>query len=34
VPPEALRVLVGETGGTAPEDGAIAEPATTAAASS
>jgi spermidine/putrescine transport system ATP-binding protein len=34
VPPEALRVLVGETGGIAPEDGAIAEPATTASASS
>jgi spermidine/putrescine transport system ATP-binding protein len=34
VPPEALRVLVGETGGIAPEDGATAEPATTAAASS
>jgi spermidine/putrescine transport system ATP-binding protein len=33
VPPEALRVLVGETGGIAPEDGAIAEPATTASAS-
>jgi spermidine/putrescine transport system ATP-binding protein len=34
VPPEALRVLVGEPGGIAPEDGAIVEPATTAASSS
>jgi spermidine/putrescine transport system ATP-binding protein len=34
VPPEALRVLVGETDAPTPEDGAIAEPATTAAASS
>jgi spermidine/putrescine transport system ATP-binding protein len=33
VPPEALRVLVGETGGIPPEDGPIAEPATTASAS-
>ena len=33
VPPEALRVLVGEPGGIAPEDGAIVEPATTAASS-
>jgi spermidine/putrescine transport system ATP-binding protein len=33
VPPEALRVLVGEPGGIAPEDEAIVEPATTAASS-
>jgi spermidine/putrescine transport system ATP-binding protein len=33
VPPDALRVLVGEPGGIAPEAGAIVEPATTASSS-